>query len=145
MIKVRKYNKSDLEEILEIERSTFKFPYPRELFEEFLSNKHTKMLVAEIDSGKIVGYILYSIKSLKCLLISIAVAPGYRRVGIGTMLMKAFLDDIKNVVKVVELQVGYNNLEAIKFYDKFGFKVSGILKKYYPDGEDALYMVKYLN
>ncbi|MCX8189496.1 MAG: ribosomal protein S18-alanine N-acetyltransferase [Nitrososphaeria archaeon] len=145
MIGIRKYNEKDLEKILEIERSSFKFPYPKELFKELLSMKQTRMLVAKTDSEKIVGYILYSIKSQRCLLVSIAVVPEYRRMGVGTMLMKAFLDDVKNVVEKVELQVGCSNLEAINFYHKFGFKVNGILKNYYPDGEDALYMVKYLN
>lgn len=145
MIHVRKYSERDLEQILKIERSSFKFPYPMSLFKELLSNRHTRMFVAETVSDKIVGYILYSIKSPKCLLISVAVDPEYRRMGVGTMLMKAFLDDIKDVVEVVELQVGCNNFEAIKFYYKFGFKVTGILKGYYPDGEDAFLMVKSLN
>lgn len=145
MIHVRKYSERDLEQILKIERSSFKFPYPMRLFKELLSNRYTRMFVAETVSDKIVGYILYSIKSPKCLFISVAVDSEYRRRGIGTMLMKAFLDDIKDVVEIVELQVGCNNVEAIKFYHKFGFKVTGMLKGYYPDEEDAFLMVNSLN
>lgn len=145
MTKVRQYSENDLKEILAIEKASFKFPYSKELFKELLSQKWTRMLVAQTDSGKIVGYILYSIRSPKCLLISIASAPEHRSMGVGSMLMQAFLEDVKNVVNFIELQVGCKNLDAIKFYYKFGFKIRGILKGYYPDGEDAFYMVKLLN
>ena len=41
------------------------------------------------------------------------------------------------------LEVGINNIRAIGLYSKFGFKKISKRKSYYPDGEDAIVMIKY--
>jgi ribosomal-protein-alanine N-acetyltransferase len=145
MIRVREYDEHDLHGVLEVENASFKFPYSKEIFTELLKQKSTRMLVAENIEGRIVGYILYSIKSIKCSLISIAVLPEYRRLGVGSMLMQKLLKEVEGTVEQVELQVGCKNFGAIKFYQKFNFKIVDLIPKYYPDGEDAYYMVKILD
>ncbi|MGB9727860.1 MAG: ribosomal protein S18-alanine N-acetyltransferase [Nitrososphaeria archaeon] len=145
MIKVREYDEHDLDSILDVEDASFKFPYSKEIFTELLRQKSTRMLVAEDIEGQIIGYILYSIKSGKCLLISIAVLPEYRRSGVGSMLMQTLLKEVYGNVRQVELQVGCKNFDAIKFYLKFNFKIVGVIPKYYSDGEDAYFMVKILD
>ena len=45
---------------------------------------------------------------------------------------------IKNYV----LEVRVSNYNAIKLYEKFNFKIKGIKKNYYRDGENAYFMVR---
>lgn len=145
MINVRPYREGDLDKVLEIENVSFKFPYSMDLFRRLLAQKSTRMLVAQNSGGNVVGYILYSIRPGKCLIISLAVLPEFRRRGVGAMLMQALIKDVGPLAKYIELQVGCGNIDAVKFYQKFGFKVEGVLRRYYPDGEDAYYMVKILD
>ena len=41
----------------------------------------------------------------------------------------------------VELEVRKNNLNAIRFYQKFGFRLVDLKENYYHDGEDAFIML----
>jgi len=50
----------------------------------------------------------------------------------------------KDGFNTVVLEVRKSNLKAISLYKKFGFTEEKILSKFYPDGEDAIYMIKNL-
>ncbi len=76
-------------------------------------------------------------------LISIAVLPEYRRMGIGSALLERTISRARsegNIVSVY-LEVRISNEPAIRLYEKFGFKKARIIKGYYRDGEDAYVMV----
>ena len=45
--------------------------------------------------------------------------------------------------KNIYLEVNVENTQAIKLYEKFGFKNLGIRKKYYNNTTDAYIMTKY--
>ena len=76
-------------------------------------------------------------------LVSIAVLKEYRRMGIGSSLLKSTIDAVKNYYKAeaMYLEVRLSNYAAIKFYEKFGFVKARIIRGYYRDGEDAFVMV----
>lgn len=135
-MQIRKCKKEDLEEIYEIERMSFKYPYPFFVFYDFLD----KLFFVIEENRKIVGYVIADEE--RSLIISIAIHPEYRRRGYGKMLMKHVLRFMKG--KVI-LQVRKSNKEAIEFYKKLGFEEEGEIKRYYIDGEDALLMSKMLD
>ena len=75
---------------------------------------------------------------------SIAVAPDYRRQGIGTLILSKLIDTIKERgAKVICLEVHTNNTPAINLYKHFGFKIIGSIKNFYSNG-DALLMTRKL-
>ena len=49
--------------------------------------------------------------------------------------------DIQNIKKI-GLEVRTNNINAIKFYKKHGFKKISTIKSFYQNGEDAYLMEK---
>lgn len=69
----------------------------------------------------------------------LAIAPKYRRQGLGQLLLLTLLKDaIARQLQWATLEVNVNNIKAIDLYQKFGFKVVGTRKKYYqPAGDDA--------
>ena len=73
----------------------------------------------------------------------IVVDSNYRRKGVADKLFKHALDYIKglNIDKII-LEVRASNFPAIQLYYKHGFKQISIRKKYYPNGEDALILIK---
>ncbi len=79
-------------------------------------------------------------------LVSIAVRPPYRRIGIGSKLLEETIKVMREFYKAesIYLEVRISNAPAIKLYEKFGFKKARIVKGYYADGEDAYIMVRKL-
>lgn len=70
----------------------------------------------------------------------LAVAPDYRRQGLGYLLLSTLLQQAqKRGLERATLEVRSSNKAAIALYQKFGFKIAGTRKKYYQDNqEDAL-------
>ena len=69
----------------------------------------------------------------------LAIAPDYRRQGLGKLLLLTLLKDaIARKLEWATLEVNINNKKAIDLYQKIGFKVAGTRKRYYqPAGDDA--------
>lgn len=97
-----------------------------------------KIIIYEEDNV-IMGFLQYSKLYETIDIINISVLESYRRKSIGTKLVDyiSTLDDIKHIM----LEVRTSNINAIKFYEKLGFKTVRIIKNYY-DKEDALSMEK---
>lgn len=73
---------------------------------------------------------------------TIGVAGAYRRLGIGSLLLKASEADM--AMPRVCLCVRKSNQPAIEMYTRYGYHVFDRWERYYEDGEDALVMEKYL-
>ena len=57
------------------------------------------------------------------------------------MLLERLIDLANSMnLKVLNLEVRESNVPAIKLYEKFGFEVCGIRKKYYDNVENAVLM-----
>lgn len=143
---VREAKESDLEEVMRIEKASFsKYPFPIEVFEELFKRCSKYFLIAEYKGG-VSGYVCGRLvgKNLGEV-VSIAVEPGLRRRGIGRMLMLELESRFReDRVKTVRLEVGVDNDAAIRLYESLGYETIGLRRKYYPDGSDALIMVKNL-
>ena len=143
---IRKVNKEDFEQVYQIEQTCFKDPYPRKHLEyEFFENPINIILVAEEDE-KIVGFIDFMVTFNSATIVQIAVLPEYRKQKIATNLLNemenCFPKDLDDVVENVTLEVRKSNEAAINLYKKDGYEIIVEKKHYYPDGEDAIYMVK---
>lgn len=136
---IRKCRVEDLDQILEIEKTSFPNPYDRSLFTHFLTEGASGFLVAEKE-GRIIGYLIFTNQRKLGTIVSIAVSPEYRRRGVGRRLLGAALNQLSSKANIVELQVSAKNEDAIEFYRKFSFRQTAILRMYYPNGEDAILM-----
>lgn len=106
---------------------------------EDLDDDNCKYFIATID-GKLVGYI----GTCSCLdymdILSIVVKKDMQRNNIGSELLHYVIKLAKqdNITDIF-IEVRVSNKNAIKFYEKHGFKNINTRKKYYPDNfEDAL-------
>ena len=70
-------------------------------------------------------------------LLNIIVKPEYQNQGIGSVLLK-YIIEIKQDKKIM-LEVRSKNINAIKLYQKYDFKIINIRKNYYKD-DDAIIM-----
>jgi [ribosomal protein S18]-alanine N-acetyltransferase len=139
--RIRRCTDGDLDAILGIENESFSDPYDRDTFSQLLRSEPEGFLVAEgddDDDGDILGYVASSARY--GLILSLAVSADHRREGIGTMMMDAALRYLRGRARRVTLQVRVSNAPAISLYRRFSFREAGKVRRYYPDGEDALVM-----
>lgn len=130
---------SDLEQVVALEAATFPEPWSRVSFRTGLTMRECLSLVAELQ-GEVVGYLI-GVGTDEFHIANVAVAPGFRRQGIGTMLMQAGADHGRRVgAKSVRLEVRRSNSGAHEFYRRLGFIQTYVRKGFYGDGEDAIVM-----
>ncbi len=145
-IKIRKVQIFDLGEIYEIEKENFKVCWTKEFiqFNIQLFDHIRKFYVAtDAETNKIVGYIICWLSDKTAHIYNLAVKKEYQNCGIGSRLLEYLLEDLKKEgIKTVVLEVRKSNQKAIYLYKKFNFVEIDVLVKFYPDGEDALYMIK---
>ncbi len=132
---------ADLPEVLAIEALSFPIPFTEKLFRMELNLRVARLYVAK-EKGKIIGYIDYWNIETEIHVITFAVHPDWRRRQIGSRLLQFMMDDgARSHVKLYTLDVRASNQTAIRLYEKFGFRQTGLRKKYYQDNEeDALIM-----
>ena len=135
--RIRRCTDGDLDDVLRIENESFSDPYDRDIFSQLLRSEPEGFLVTE-GEGDVLGYVASSARY--GLIFSLAVSAAHRRKGIGWMMMDAALRYLRGRTPRVTLQVRVGNAAAIDLYRRFSFREEGTVRRYYPDGEDALVM-----
>lgn len=131
---------SDLDEILEIERSSFKIPWHRVFFLSDLNRPTSFCLVARADK-QIAGYLIAWREGEGFHIANLAVAPRFRRQKIGSRLLSEAIEVSRELgLTKLYLEVRVSNEPAISLYERFGFKLARRRPSYYTDGEDAWVM-----
>jgi ribosomal-protein-alanine N-acetyltransferase len=72
---------------------------------------------------------------------TVGVLPEYQQQGIGRALIEACEAQLE--IPRVRLTVRINNSNAIRLYEKLGYRNMDVMRHYYNDGGDALVMEKY--
>lgn len=97
------------------------------------------------EENVIIGYINYSIMYEKAELNYIYVHLDYRKNKVASKLLENMINDcLTKKVDEITLEVRISNENAINLYKKHKFKIVGLRKKYYHDGEDAYLMSRTL-
>jgi len=124
----------------------------------FLDNFNTLpegFIVAQVQ-GQVVGYIMcrleHGFSDLRKLrfarkghIVSVAVMPEYRTMGMGYSLVQQALSALLvHHVDECYLEVRVSNYPAINLYKKLGFQVTRMIPRYYFDASDAYVMSKTL-
>ena len=132
---------ADLEQILEIERASFKYPWSRRFFLEEVHVDCARAVVAEV-ADRVIGYVLFWLLPEDVDIHNIAVHPDYRRRAIGRSLLAHVVAAAQERSSVrVTLEVRKSNDAAQQLYKSLGFAITGERRGYYSDdGEDALTM-----
>jgi len=136
-------SEEDLDYILEIEDTSFKSPWPREVFEMEFKNKRAYNIVCKNERGELIGYCLSWLIYDEVHILKVAVNEDYRNLGIGRRLIVNTLEYfIAKGANHAILEVRLDNYSAISLYEKLGFENLRIRKNYYREtGEDALVML----
>jgi ribosomal-protein-alanine N-acetyltransferase len=96
-IRIRWMIRSDMPEVLEIERAAFRHPWNERHFIQACSSRTTSIMVAETDGkdgSRIVGFVAYAFDDDKFDVLNLAVCPYCRRRGIGRLLIESLIDKL---------------------------------------------------
>lgn len=134
---IRPVESSDAAGVYAVERACFQDPYPSVLLDDLMQEQHDRFFVAT-EGRQIVGYVVGASRGRDGHIVSVAVDLRHRRKGIGTALLTSVIQQLmKEGVQEVHLEVRKENMVAILFYERMGFRRFSEIKHYYPDGEDA--------
>ena len=148
---MRRAREDDLTSVMNINYACLPENYALYFFQELYQKYPKTFLVGEVD-GFVEGYIMCriefgfsEIKKLNLVkkghVVSIAVMPDYRKMGIGkALLQEAFKAMVEYGASEAFLEVRIGNNEAINLYKKLGLNVVKTLEYYYRDGENAYLM-----
>lgn len=101
---------------------------------------------AEEREGRVAGYIGAQSVPPEADVMNLAVAPEYRRQGIGRALLRHLEEALhRDGIETLFLEVRASNEPARRLYEASDYRVAGVRKKYYVNPtEDALIMKKEL-
>ncbi len=142
---IRKFEPEDFPCVIDIERQVFNEHDPY-FYMQFYETCSEGFIVAEMN-GRVIGYVVgFLTKEGTGRVFSLAVHPAYQGRGAGSALLKELAGIFRNYGAVeIILEVRSGNIRARKFYEKHGFYQTGIVEKYYNDGENACLMRLKLN
>ena len=134
--------RTDLPEVMEIERLAFTSPWTPGLFLHELQLEFSRTEVARLGAGgPLAGYVVWWRVADEAHILNIAVDPEMRRRGIGGALARRVLADAVGCgAATVSLDVRAGNGAAQGLYASLGFAPVGRRKRYYDNGEDAIIM-----
>lgn len=142
-MKIRLMEEKDIEQVYEIETSTFSKPWSKKDFQQSVQNQEHIYLVAE-EQECILGYCGMWCIAGEGQITNVAVAKEHRGKGIADKMFACFLEEgYLHNVQAFTLEVRVSNQVAISLYQKYGFENAGIRKKFYEEPtEDAMIMWK---
>jgi ribosomal-protein-alanine N-acetyltransferase len=150
-LRISRMTEGDLKDVATIENRCFSLPWNENMFIAELSldcaHNFTGKLTRNGSGDILVGYICGWLFRDEAHILNIAVHPEYRRLGLGTSLLRFFCDFCRGYkVKTLTLDVRKSNGAALAMYRKIGFRKVGLRSRYYADnGEDALILGLKLN
>lgn len=140
---IRNMSQADISQAHAIAQQSFSTPWQLNSFAYEVGNNDAILKVA-LQKNELVGYVcLRTILDVTHVL-DLAVTPRFRSMGIGGMLLKNALQELRRSkpdITIITLEVRESNISAIKLYEKFEFKEIGRRIGYYQrPREDAIIM-----
>lgn len=132
----------DVQAVHEIERLSFRTPWPAYAFEQELRGNRLARYVVARAGERVVGFAGVWLMVDDAHVTTFGVHPDWRRQGIGRQLLLN-LAELSSAIgaRRMTLEVRVSNVAAQALYGAFGFQVVGRRPRYYTDDdEDALVM-----
>jgi ribosomal-protein-alanine N-acetyltransferase len=148
--RLRPFRIDDLRDLVRLDRRCFSpaIAYDRfEMFYHLTAPGHSAILAVPLEGRPpaLLGFVILAAgpAGRKGQIVTLDVNPDHRRCGIGRLLLRTaerHLAESGN--REVRLQVAVDNTTAREFYEGLGYEPAERLPEYYPDGTDALELVK---
>ena len=145
IVTLREMTESDITEIAELEKECFATPWSENSLRDELSNETARFYVLR-DSENLLGYIGANNICNEVYITNVAVSGKCRGKGYGKILVNHLIKQSEaEKAFFITLEVRKSNENAIKLYEKCGFKLIGERKNFYSKPtEDAIIYTYYI-
>ncbi len=109
--------------------------------QEMLEDNLAKVLVYD-NEDQVVGFIAATDLKDTCDILCVVVDPDFRRKMVASNLLDYLISELDEDLRLITLEVASKNQAALNLYEKFGFEIVNVRKKYYPNGDDAYLMAR---
>ena len=145
-LRFRPMRNSDLDRVVANENATSEHPWNKRIFVDCLRAGYQCWVLVSRD--QIVGHGVLSVAIGECHLLTLCIAPGHQRLGLGRRLLRYLLERADRLqAEICFLEVRPSNTPARALYKSMGFVPIGERKNYYPAAqgrEDALILSRKL-
>ncbi|HKV90308.1 MAG TPA: GNAT family N-acetyltransferase [Thermoplasmata archaeon] len=141
---LRGFHPRDLPAVARIVADALHEHYDSSLYYSLSQQWPAGFLIAADGSDAPVGFLLGVTQvEGEARVLMFAVERGWRTRGVGTTLMNEFLERCRaRSMRRTTLEVRVSNVAAIRFYTRFRFSVTDLLRGYYSDGESGYQMAR---
>lgn len=123
----------DMDQVLAIERASYRFPWHESDFAEHIREKNVIPLVA-IRGAQVVGYVMYENRPDNVGILNLTVDPKDRRRGFGTEIVAKLRTKLAPGKKTrIEAYVRETSLDAHLFLKANGFAAEAVCKSWFRD------------
>jgi ribosomal-protein-alanine N-acetyltransferase len=142
-VHIRWMIRRDMAEVLDIERSSFEFPWFEEDFIRCLRQRNCIGMVAE-HGERVVGFMIYELHKTRLHILNFAVAADFRRRGIGQQMIEKLVGKLSSQRRTrITLEVRETNLPAQLFFKSAAFRAVTVLRAYYEDSPEDAYLMQF--
>jgi len=143
---IRAYEARDFAGMYKLDQACFPpgIAYSKWSLQYFLNLPAADCVVAE-EEKTVVGFLLAEMNPPLAHIITLDVAEGKRRSGLGSALLQEMEKHFRfHEVMSVLLETAVNNESGIAFWEHHGYRTEAVLKRYYSGNTDAYEMRKRL-
>ena len=142
-VHIRWMIRRDMPEVLDIEKSSFEFPWSEEDFIRCLRQRNCIGMVAEYDE-RVVCFMIYELHKSQLHVLNFAVRPDIRRRGIGQQMINKLIGKLSQQRRNrIVLEIRETNLAAQLFFKTANFRAVSVLRDYYDDTTEDAYVMQY--
>ena len=142
-VHIRWMIRRDMAEVLDIERTSFEFPWFEEDFIRCLRQRNCIGMVAE-HGERVVGFMIYELHKTRLHILNFAVAKGVRRQNVGRQMVDKLISKLSSQRRTrISLEVRETNLPAQLFFKAAGFRATTVLRAYYDDSPEDAYLMQF--
>ncbi len=142
-VHIRWMIRRDMPEVLEIETSSFEFPWSEDDFIRCLRQRNCIGMVAEHDE-QVVGFMVYELHKDQLHILNFAVHRDFRRLGVGKQMVGKLISKLSHQRRSrILLEVRETNLPAQLFFRAMGFRAVSVLRDFYDDTTEDAYLMQY--
>jgi ribosomal-protein-alanine N-acetyltransferase len=142
-VHIRWMIRRDMAEVLDIERTSFEFPWFEEDFVRCLRQRNCIGMVAEYGE-RVVGFMIYELHKSRLHILNFAVAAEFRRRGVGRQMIEKLVGKLSSQRRTrITLEVRETNLAAQLFFKSANFRAVTVLRAYYEDSPEDAYLMQF--
>ncbi len=142
-VHIRWMIRRDMAEVLDIERTSFEFPWYEDDFIRCLRQRNCIGMVAE-HGERVVGFMIYELHKTRLHVLNFSVDEDFRHRGVGAQMAGKLVSKLSSQRRTqISLEVRETNLPAQLFFKQIGFRATSVLRDYYEDSPEDAYLMQF--